>query len=139
MIPTLPHAPPAQLIDRVNQHDARHIACSARLRALPYADADARIETSLCIELVAQAAAAHLALRGDGSARPGVLLAVRRAQLHVASLQVDDDLEVHATLTTSADPLAHYSGRVLRGAEEVAALDISVYCTDSANDAVEPS
>lgn len=68
-----------------------------------------RAPASICVELIAQAAAAALSSVGEG--RRGHLLAVRSLALYADSVSVDEPLVVSAEVSSEGD-LARVRGEV---------------------------
>lgn len=81
--------------------------------------------SSVSVELIAQAAAALLALSDEGAPRRGHLLAVRALTLREPTLRLDDALRVRVRATLGGD-LATVQGEVLRGEAVVATAALTV-------------
>jgi predicted hotdog family 3-hydroxylacyl-ACP dehydratase len=81
--------------------------------------------SSVSVELIAQAAAALLALGDEGPPRRGHLLAVRALSLRAPTLRIDDVLSVRVRATLGGE-LASVRGEVLRGDEVLADATLTV-------------
>ncbi|MFL9917000.1 hotdog family protein [Paraburkholderia fungorum] len=97
----IPHRGTMLLLDAVNTFADDTLSARATVHADAwYADADGAMPAWIGIELMAQAIAAHvalLAMRGGGSARPGVLLGSRSYQALQPSFASGAQLLIHAT------------------------------------------
>lgn len=120
----LPHQGAMRLIEGPATFGADVVQCRAALRADGPFTRDGRAPASLCVELIAQAAAALLARDGDGP-RGGHLLAARGLELFADELRVGDELEVRARVARS-DDLATVEGSVHRRGERVATARLTV-------------
>lgn len=120
----LPHEGAMRLIEGPATFEADVIQCRAAVRADGPFTQHERAPTSLCMELIAQAAAALLARDGDGP-RGGHLLAARSLELFVDELLAGDELDVRARVTRS-DDLASVDGSVHRRGERVATARLTV-------------
>jgi predicted hotdog family 3-hydroxylacyl-ACP dehydratase len=122
----VPHRRAMQLLDAVLRWDDLSVTCVVTLRDGAAFVVDGRAPTSLCLEHIAQAAAAHLGLRAGETPRRGHLIAVRELVLHAPHLVVGDALEVTATRDGESDDVARYAGSVSRGGVCVAEATITV-------------
>jgi predicted hotdog family 3-hydroxylacyl-ACP dehydratase len=97
----IPHRGTMLLIDAVNMFDEDTLSARATVHADAwYADVEGAMPGWIGIELMAQAIAAHVALvamRGGGSARPGVLLGSRSYKACQPSFASGAQLLVHVT------------------------------------------
>ena len=99
----VPHAGAMCLLDRVLEHSAEHVRCSARSHREPDNPllADEGLPAHAGIEYAAQATAVHAALMQGGAPVAGMLAGVRRARFLVRRLN-----EVEGTLIVSAQLFA---------------------------------
>ena len=81
--------------------------------------------SSISVELIAQAAAALLALSDDGPTRRGHLLAVRALSLNGPTLRLRETLSVRVRATLGGE-LATVRGEVLRGDDTLAAATLTL-------------
>ncbi|HQU14647.1 MAG: 3-hydroxylacyl-ACP dehydratase [Chromatiales bacterium 21-64-14] len=111
----IPHCGRMCLLSSVLAWDAQHIVCatSSHRDATNPLRQFGRLGTGCGIEYAAQAMAVHSALlmgeTNDPVVRPGLLLSVRRTQLHVSRLDdIVSDLQVHAERTSGNGELLLY-------------------------------
>lgn len=121
----LPHAGAMRWLGAHGRREGDALRCPVALRADGPFARDGAAPASLSVELIAQAAAALLALDGDGPPRRGHLLAVRALSLHTPSLPLGDALAVRVR-ATAGGALASVRGEVLRGDEVLAAATLTV-------------
>ncbi len=110
----LPHQPPMRWLEAVLAHDEEHTRCLARTSLRHPLASEEGVPAVASIEWIAQAAAAHAALRaGAGPAQAGVITSVRGLSWTRAHVPLDSELEVHVHLIYGADdPLAAFTGEV---------------------------
>jgi predicted hotdog family 3-hydroxylacyl-ACP dehydratase len=103
----LPHRGTMQLLTRVLAYGEETLSAEARVDATAwYADADGAMPAWIGIELMAQAIAAHVALRSrlEGKpVQPGVLLGARRLDVAVQAFAPDTALCVEVRETIKVD------------------------------------
>lgn len=109
----LPHQGPACVLDAVLSHDPTQTTCLATPRRGEGLDDGDGVSVLLTIELIAQAAAVHAALRNRGpQPRGGLLVAVQQAVFHLAALPCAP-LRVQVHQTHGGDgALAAFTGAV---------------------------
>ncbi|MEZ4393144.1 MAG: hypothetical protein R3A48_18815 [Polyangiales bacterium] len=113
-----------RLIEGPAAFEADAVQCRAEVRADGPFTRGGSAPASVCLELIAQAAAALLA-RGDDGPRGGHLLAARSLELFADELRVGDLLDVRARVARS-EGLATVDGSVHRGRERVATARLTV-------------
>ena len=122
----VPHQGAMCLWDEVVAHDGSRI----RLRARNHRDpahplrSDGRLRAVHLCEYGAQAMAVHGGLRArerGGVVVPGVLVALREVQLHVARIDdLDGAIEATAQVLAEAETSQQYSFRIVHGARVLA-------------------
>ena len=113
----IPHAGAMCLLDTVEEHDAQGIVCTTRAHVSPTNPLrrDGRLSSVHAIEFAAQATAVHGALNmpPHSPPQPGMLVSVRRCELHCESL------DAHAGALV-------ISARRLAGGAELSMYDFTV-------------
>lgn len=127
----LPHAGPMCLLREILEEDETSLVCTAAIEAgSPLASGSAS-PAMVAMELAAQAAAVHHAVRDarvtPGGGGPGYLVRARDVRLQVRTLPAGPPLEVAVRLEGSAPPLAMYRFRIRAGDREMAAGRISTW------------
>lgn len=121
----LPHVGAMRWLGATGRREGEGLWCPVRLRSDGPFVRHGEAPASVCVELIAQAGAALLALCHEGPPRRGHLLAVRALSLHAPALRVDDALGVRVRATLGGE-LASVQGEVLRGEEVLAAATLTV-------------
>ncbi|HOU54595.1 MAG TPA: hypothetical protein PLQ97_11760 [Myxococcota bacterium] len=125
----LPHRGPMRLIDRVVAWEPDRVACRAVVRPDNPFLRDGRLEAVAHMELIAQAAAAHITL-ADPLRRPirGYLVAARDLVLaREAEVLLGTTLEVFVQEVARLGAFASYEGRVTLGDQVMAQGNVKVY------------
>lgn len=131
----LPHRHPMLLLDAILSCSDETVEVRAKVDANAwYADGDGAMPAWIGIELMAQAIAAQiglLAMRGNGRARPGVLLGSRSYVAHLTRFPRDASLLVRATELLRSDA-GHgaYECTIMHGDECCAEGIIKVFQPD---------
>lgn len=121
----LPHEGPMRWLGASGRREGDALRCPVRLRADGPFVRHGEAPSSVSVELIAQAAAALLALSDEGPPRRGHLLAVRALSLHAPMLRLDDALTVRVRASLGGE-LASVRGEVLRGDEVLADATLTV-------------
>ena len=119
----LPHREPMLLVDAVEAADDQSVVCSTRLRPGMLLAGEDGVAAVFGLEMGAQAAAVHAALRRLGTSGPvgkpkhGYLVGIRTARFHDTVLPLSQQLRIEARCHGSAGPMAIYdvSVRTLDG------------------------
>jgi predicted hotdog family 3-hydroxylacyl-ACP dehydratase len=135
----LPHRPPMLLLTDVVEELVDGIVGVGSVPLDHVLVHDALAPTILGVELAAQAAGAHAALRRratpEGFAGPavGALVTIRRARFHVDALPAGEPLRTEVRLVGAAGPLAVYDGQVsIQGrTSHAVTCRFSTYATES--------
>ncbi|MFO0624677.1 MAG: hypothetical protein U0325_03605 [Polyangiales bacterium] len=121
----VPHAGAMRWLDAHGWREGDALCCPVSLRDdNPFVRAGAA-PSSVSVELIAQAAAALLALDASEAPRRGHLLAVRALTLHAPTLRLDEPLRVRVRATLGGE-VAAVQGEVLRDAEVLASASLTV-------------
>lgn len=110
--PLVPHRGRMLLLDTVERHDERSVVCAVTLREGALFVREGRVEATVFIEYMAQAAAAFMGLRArtnGGAVRPGYLLAAREVKLHADGARVGDALTAEAALAFDDGAMAAFA------------------------------
>ncbi len=126
----VPHRGPMLLLDRVTGREGPTVTCEVTVREGATFVEGGRVPAAAFLEYMAQAAAAHAGLRGEGG-RAGFLLGARELVLHADGAAVGERLEVRATLDWEGGAMASYLGEVrdARG-RALASAQFNVYRGD---------
>ena len=125
----LPHRPPMVLLDEVVSFAAEGITCSALVRASCLFVQDGQLATTVTIEHMAQAIAAHEGMRasaGQGPIDIGFLISCREMLVHQDWIQVGSVLTVRARCVSSARGLGNFACRIELGGVCVSEAELSV-------------
>ncbi len=125
--PYVPHRGRMLLLDALVAHDERSATCAVTVREGALFVREGRVEATVFIEYMAQAAAAFAGLRAASRGEPvrvGYLLGARAVTLHADHAAVGDALTAAAALTFDDGTLAAFecavrdaAGRCLAEAE----------------------
>jgi predicted hotdog family 3-hydroxylacyl-ACP dehydratase len=121
----LPHTGAMRWLGARGWREGDALRCPVSLRAGSPFVTESAAPGSVSLELIAQAAAALLALDHPGPPRRGHLLAVRALALRAPSLRLDDALSVRVRATVGGE-LASVQGEVLRDEQVVATATLTV-------------
>jgi len=134
----IPHRPPMRLIDAVTGWDGETVTCLVEIApGRPFVQAEG-VHAVVCLEYMAQSAAACAALAAagrdgaGGPPRPGVLLGTRSLDLYRDRLAPGTRLTVTARATWTGEALSSYDCEVRDGEEPVARATLSVALTSAA-------
>lgn len=126
----LPHQPPMLWLDEVIARDGDTVHCRLTIRDSHVFVEDGEVEPLTSVEWMAQTVGALVGLMDRvkrESPRPGYLIAVPEAQFFVERFAVGDVLDLKARRNWGDDTLASFECEVLRGAEQAAVAQLSVY------------
>ncbi|MET0341703.1 MAG: hypothetical protein ABW252_11930 [Polyangiales bacterium] len=126
----LPHRPPMLWIDEVVAHDEDRIRCRLTVREDHVFVDDGKVEALVAVEWVAQAVGALVGLLDRSQQlmpRPGYLIAVPEAELHVDAFAVGETLDVAVRRAWGDDSLGSFEGEVLRSDVVAVRAKLSVY------------
>jgi predicted hotdog family 3-hydroxylacyl-ACP dehydratase len=121
----VPHDGPMRWLGATGWREGDALVCPVRPRADGPFARGGEAPSSVSVELIAQAAAALLALDDEAPPRRGHLLAVRALALREPTLRLDDALRVRVRATLGGE-LASVQGEVLHHAHVVAAATLTV-------------
>ena len=116
----LPHREPMLLVDAIETSDDDGVVCSTRLRPDMLIAGEQGVAAVFGLEMGAQAAAVHAALRRRGASGPaagprhGYLVGIRAARFHDTVLPLQQELRIEARHHGSAGPMALYDVAVTR-------------------------
>lgn len=114
----IPHAPPMRAVREVLLHEGDHTRVRVRVEDDHPLIVHGRLPAVAGVELLAQAAAVHAALRGGGGA--GVLLRARGVELAVDELPVGVDLVADVVRSDGTDgPTAAFTVALWAGEEKL--------------------
>ena len=134
----LPHRAPMLLLTKVSEHSREAIVCIGAIPPGYPIAANAEVPAIIGVELAAQAAGAHEALRrragSDGTTQQvsGFLVAIRSCRFFVPSLPIDKPLKATVRLVGNAGQLTIYDATVSRDGrrEQDVTCRFSIYATD---------
>jgi predicted hotdog family 3-hydroxylacyl-ACP dehydratase len=135
----IPHRGPMLLLDAVTVAGEDSIACTARVREdNPFLRCGV-MRSAVCLEYMAQAAAAFAGFlaREPGPPRVGYLIGVNRLVLRAESVALGDELSVQAKRGWGDSSLGQFSCSVARHGAVIAYAKLSVYRPPPA--AVDPA
>jgi predicted hotdog family 3-hydroxylacyl-ACP dehydratase len=124
-----PHRPPMRLLDSIVGEIDDGLVCKVVVRDDFVFLRDGEAEVVVCVELVAQSVACYAGLRDARRGLPpknGLLVGCRDARFQGESLRVGDELTVSVKSQWVREPVASFSGRVLRGDELLAEVEVVV-------------
>ncbi|MEY4581094.1 MAG: hypothetical protein RL701_5797 [Pseudomonadota bacterium] len=138
----IPHRGSMLFIDSIVASGPEHVECRARVRADNPFQRAGSVRAVVCLEYVAQAVAAYAGLQSEtsGQARIGYLIAANRLTLSAASLELGDELVVHAKRLWGESTLGKFECAVIRLGITIAQATVSVYQPPlrAAEDAEQP-
>jgi predicted hotdog family 3-hydroxylacyl-ACP dehydratase len=128
----VPHTAPMVLLDELVERSADHVTCRVLLRSdMPFMRAG-RQRGAVCIEYMAQAAAAFAGLSSTGGKKKpnvGYVVGVRRMQLLRAELEAGRELMVTVLMTWRDVQTAAFDCKVEDSGELVATAELTVVDT----------
>jgi predicted hotdog family 3-hydroxylacyl-ACP dehydratase len=127
----IPHRKTMKLIDRIVAIDTEKRRLTAHTRARgnwPLAD-DGRIDTVICIELIAQTMGLRHgweSLGGDGPKQAGFLVGVKEAHILKPDIPVGAGLDIQVEHQYGGNDFVVYSGEVFMNGERICQAVIQV-------------
>lgn len=125
----IPHRGLACWLDAVLEHGGDRTRCRARVVPAHPIAVDGRFPAVAAVEWIAQASAAHSALRGraGGIAEAGVLAGISGFSADVEGFSPGERIEVAVTQVHGGDgPMAVFEGEVWCGTQSVARASLTV-------------
>ena len=129
VIDYVPHRPPMLLVDRIVEVTEHGAVCAATWQPDCVLAVDGRVPASAAIELVAQACAVFLGVRGQRAGGPphvGMIAACREVAFAVDDFAIGDTLTIAIHCVFGQPPMASFTARVRHGDAEVATMELSV-------------
>lgn len=127
----LPHGPPMDLLDQMEDIGPAHVRCTIALRpGMPYAEPGGDLPAWMGLELMAQAVAAwktHQARAGQAPPEIGFLVAVREFTAHVPRFPCGATLEVRVRQTVNFGRMGQLEGTIHGGGALLAKATFSAY------------
>ncbi len=126
----LPHGPPMLLVDSIVDEIDDGLICKAVIADDFVFLRDGEASVAVCVELVAQTIGCYAGLRDHRAKRPaspGLLVGIRSATfLPGAVLRSGDELRTTVRSRWVQEPVASFTGEVVRGEEVLATVEMSV-------------
>jgi predicted hotdog family 3-hydroxylacyl-ACP dehydratase len=126
----VPHRGPMRLLDEVVSHGERRIECRTTIRGDHAFLQDGKVESVVCVELVAQAVAAYVGYQDWLAQRKpqlGFIVSCREATFEAPFLSPGDTLTVEASHTWGESHAGSFKGRVSREGVTIAHVELGVY------------
>ena len=130
----LPHRPPMRFVEGILTETDGGVVCAVRVPERSAFSAGKSAPALVAIEMAAQSAAVHEALRrfreaGDACARVGYLVGARDVRFACARVPVGETLFASVRPSGIALPLCTYAFDVARGSDVVASGTVSTWLT----------
>ncbi|HXZ85342.1 MAG TPA: hypothetical protein VEI82_07610 [Myxococcota bacterium] len=128
----LPQRGPMRLLSRLLSHSRERTICAVDVSDSElFREADGQVPACVALEYMAQCIAAHGVLLDEEKPRPGLLVGVKRLELHRDRLAPSESLEVSARILQRVGRLASLACEVRAQDELVAEGVLSVFVPDS--------
>lgn len=137
----IPHEGPAVLLDGVVAHSEEETICAAQVHPEMQYVLEGRADAALALELMAQAVAVHVGLRGrwsGGIPRQGYVVGVPKMKFFGGDYQVGEKLEIRVRVVFVEGPVGRFEGEVLQGANLRAAGSLTVFEPPVSSDEANP-
>jgi len=119
----MPHGPPMRALEQLLEWEPGRAVCGMTIRERTPFVRDGQLAAVVTLEYIAQAVAAclgHEAYVGGEGVRVGMLIGVRKMELHVPSIAVGTELRVSVERVRGNDQVSTFRGEVTASGEPVA-------------------